>query len=226
YFVQLRIAKVKQTTMNGIGKHLAYYVVTSSPLKPGMPALRRKTFGNVNAAAVADAISDEEIAPGVEDLQVRFGIDTDGNGSVDQYVDPGAVPANAAPVSATLWLRIRSEERESGHVDGTPTTTRTWPPTGLRTTRTGASWCRRRSTCKSTHAHERGGGAALVGMALSAAGADGHGRLGHDRGTARVQMAGNEQTGSALPGGRSRHRAGHGSRAVHDRSSPRRRAVR
>ncbi len=97
----------------------AYYVVTSSPLKPGLPALRRKALGNVNAAAVADAINDEEIAPGVEDLQVRFGIDSDGNGSVDQFVDPGAVPAGAAPVSATLWLRIRSEEREIGHVDST-----------------------------------------------------------------------------------------------------------
>jgi hypothetical protein len=29
------------------------------------------------------------------------------------------VPAGAAVVSATIWLRIRSEERDFGHVDGT-----------------------------------------------------------------------------------------------------------
>ncbi len=97
----------------------AYYVSTGSSLRPDLPALRRKSFGNVDAAAAADAISDEELAPGVEDLQVRFGIDTSHDGNVDGYVDPGAVPAGAAVVSATLWLRVRSEDREPGHVDRT-----------------------------------------------------------------------------------------------------------
>jgi len=97
----------------------AYYVSTGGSLRPGLPALRRKSFGNVNAAAASDAISDEELAPGVEDLQVRLGIDTTHDGNVDGYVDPGAVPAGALVVSATLWLRVRSEEREPGHVDHT-----------------------------------------------------------------------------------------------------------
>jgi type IV pilus assembly protein PilW len=97
----------------------AYYVSMGGSLRPDLPALRRKSFGNVNAAAASDAISDEELAPGVEDLQVRLGIDTSRDGNVDEYVDPGAVPAGAAVVSATLWLRVRSEEREPGHVDRT-----------------------------------------------------------------------------------------------------------
>jgi type IV pilus assembly protein PilW len=97
----------------------AYYVTTTSTLRNDVPALRRKSFGNVNAGTVSDAITDEEIAPGVEDMQVRFGVDTNGDTNVDQYVNPGAVPAGAAVISATIWLRIRSEDRDFSHVDGT-----------------------------------------------------------------------------------------------------------
>ena len=73
----------------------------------------------MNTATAAAAVLDEEIAPGVEDLQVRFGIDTNGDTNIDQYVNPGAVPANAQVVSATIWLRIRAEERDFGFVDDT-----------------------------------------------------------------------------------------------------------
>jgi type IV pilus assembly protein PilW len=96
----------------------AYYLTTRSTLRADVPSLRRKSFGNVNAGTAADAITDEEIVPGVEDMQVRIGIDTNGDTNIDQYVNPGAVPVGANPVSATIWLRIRSEEREQGHVDG------------------------------------------------------------------------------------------------------------
>lgn len=97
----------------------AYYVTTTSTLRNDVPSLRRKSFGNVNAATASDAITDEEIVPGIEDLQVRFGVDTNGDTNVDQYVNPGSVPAGAAVISATIWLRIRSEERDFGHRDQT-----------------------------------------------------------------------------------------------------------
>lgn len=95
-----------------------YYVSSASTNRNDVPSLRRKRFANVNGTA-ANAFIDEEIVPGVEDLQVRLGVDTDGDTNIDQYVEPGAVPANADVVSATIWLRIRAEEREVGHVDGT-----------------------------------------------------------------------------------------------------------
>jgi type IV pilus assembly protein PilW len=95
----------------------AYYVAARSTLGTDVPSLRRKSFGNPDAATVASAVTDEEIVPGVEDLQVRLGIDTDGDRNADQYVDPGAVPPGAAVVSATLWLRIRAEKHEIGHLD-------------------------------------------------------------------------------------------------------------
>ena len=97
----------------------AYYVSTRSTFRNDVPSLRRKSLGNINASSAADAFTDEEIVPGVEDMQVRFGVDTNGDTNVDQYVDPGAVPGGAAVMSATIWLRIRSEERDFSHVDGT-----------------------------------------------------------------------------------------------------------
>lgn len=97
----------------------AYYVSPHSTQRADLPALRRKSFGNVNAASPAGAINDDEIVAGVEDLQVRFGIDSDGDSSLDRYVDPEGVPPGARIVAATVWLRIRSEDRETGYVDDT-----------------------------------------------------------------------------------------------------------
>jgi type IV pilus assembly protein PilW len=102
-----------------------YYVSQNSTLDmPGiaMPSLRRKTLG------VGPAISDEEVLPGVEDLQIQFGVDTDpvggaDRGVVDRYVNPddpildesdAAFNADAEILSVRIWLRLRAERRESG----------------------------------------------------------------------------------------------------------------
>lgn len=97
----------------------AYYVSSGSALRPDVPALRRKSFGNVNAGAPSDAITDEEIVAGVEDLQLRFGLDHDGDGSIDADGRPGDVPAGSTVVAVTLWLRLRAEQRDPGHLDRT-----------------------------------------------------------------------------------------------------------
>jgi type IV pilus assembly protein PilW len=96
----------------------AYYVSSQSTLRNDVPSLRRKRFANVNAAG-GNVMVDEEIVPGVEDMQVRFGIDTNADTNVDQYVAPGAVPANAQVISATIWLRVRAEDADVGHRDET-----------------------------------------------------------------------------------------------------------
>jgi type IV pilus assembly protein PilW len=93
----------------------AYYVSTRSALRTDVPSLRRKRFINVNTAG--GAILDEEIVAGVEDLQIRLGVDTSGDTNVDQYVSPGAVPAGATVVSATIWLRVRAEDRDFAFTD-------------------------------------------------------------------------------------------------------------
>jgi type IV pilus assembly protein PilW len=97
----------------------AYYVSSASTNRDDVPALRRKRLANINGAAATDVFVDEEIVAGVEDLQVRLGVDTNGDTNIDQYVNPGAVPAGANVVSATIWLRIRAEEAEQGFVDDT-----------------------------------------------------------------------------------------------------------
>jgi hypothetical protein len=91
----------------------AYYVANRSTLRTDVPALRRKRLGNL---AAATPILDDEIVSGIEDIQVRFGIDTNGDTNVDSYVNPGAV-GGAAVVSATIWLRVRSEDRDFSHTD-------------------------------------------------------------------------------------------------------------
>ena len=95
-----------------------YYVSSRSTNRNDVPSLRRKRFANASGAP-GNAFVDEEIVPGVEDLQVRLGVDTNGDTNIDLYVEPGAVPAAGVVVSATIWLRIRAEEREIGYVNDT-----------------------------------------------------------------------------------------------------------
>ena len=91
----------------------AYYVTTGSTLRADVPSLRRKSLGT------GPAMGDEEIVQGVEDIQIQFGIDTNGDASVDAYVNPGdALLDDNDVISATIWLRIRAEDRDFGHVDG------------------------------------------------------------------------------------------------------------
>ena len=103
----------------------SYYVADDSNLIPGTPALRRHTLGTAggNPASV-----DMEIAPGVENLQIQFGVDVDRDNAVDRYVnpqDPIITPGSATFVpgsrilSARIWLVVRSINREIGIVDDT-----------------------------------------------------------------------------------------------------------
>ncbi|MCH8866573.1 MAG: PilW family protein, partial [Proteobacteria bacterium] len=63
-----------------------YYVAANSTLIPGVPTLRRKTLTMVGGV---QQITDQEVAPGVENLQIQFGIDVNEDNTVDRYVNPG-----------------------------------------------------------------------------------------------------------------------------------------
>ncbi|MBT8143820.1 MAG: PilW family protein, partial [Gammaproteobacteria bacterium] len=91
----------------------AYYVRPNTINDDGVPSLRRRQLGT------GPALTDQEIIPGVEDLQVQFGIDSDGNGTVDRYVNPDNAALNAGPVvrAVRVWLRMRSESPEIGFTD-------------------------------------------------------------------------------------------------------------
>jgi type IV pilus assembly protein PilW len=90
----------------------AYYVGPSSTAGDDVPSLRRMTL------AAGPAIVDEELVPGVEDVQVQLGIDTDGDSSVNSYLNPGSPAlAGASVVAARLWLRLRAEDAELSFTD-------------------------------------------------------------------------------------------------------------
>jgi type IV pilus assembly protein PilW len=111
-----------------------YYVSQTSTLSTPanqIPSLRIKTLTSV--AGGGPQIIDQEVLPGVEDMQVQFGVDTDvigaaTRGAVNRYVNPDdpildptspAFLPNAEVLAVRLWLRIRAEQIENGFVDAT-----------------------------------------------------------------------------------------------------------
>jgi type IV pilus assembly protein PilW len=95
-----------------------YYVARDSVGQNNFPALRVKTMTRSGSAVVFD---DEEVMPGIEDLQVQFGIDAagePGSGQATRYVNPDFPDLPRMQVVAVrIWLRVRSDESEgSQHV--------------------------------------------------------------------------------------------------------------
>jgi type IV pilus assembly protein PilW len=98
----------------------AYYVSDESSFDPALPSLRRLTLG-------PDAeFDDQEVIPGVENLQVQLGVDTDRDGDVDRYVDgdhplvtfgaPGFAP-DGRVVAVRLWLLVATPADDPAWVD-------------------------------------------------------------------------------------------------------------
>jgi type IV pilus assembly protein PilW len=107
--------ELHQLVVNG------YYVSTRSTetfAGANVPSLRMRTL-------VGGALQDREVIPGVEDMQLQFGIDTDvpgapSRGAIDRYVNPGdPLLATSIVLAVRIWLRIRAERIENGFVDGT-----------------------------------------------------------------------------------------------------------
>jgi type IV pilus assembly protein PilW len=102
-----------------------YYVSRSSLLGTNVPSLRMKTLVG------GGTIEDQEVLPGVEDMQIQLGVDTDvvggvNRGSIDRYVNPddpiitpgapGFLP-DAEILAVRIWLRVRAERLEVGFTD-------------------------------------------------------------------------------------------------------------
>jgi Tfp pilus assembly protein PilW len=82
-----------------------YYVSSNA----GQFALRRKALRGLTMV-------DEEVIPGVQDMQLEFGIDANGDGTADKYVNPGSV-GTATIISARIYLLVRSEADEQGYIN-------------------------------------------------------------------------------------------------------------
>jgi type IV pilus assembly protein PilW len=105
----------------------AYYIADDAVAQPGVPTLRRL---DLQGGAGGPAFDDEEIMPGIENMQVQFGVDpggpdTDGDGFPDfytgvptRYVNPGdPILDTALVVTTRIWLLVRAEQREVGFTD-------------------------------------------------------------------------------------------------------------
>jgi type IV pilus assembly protein PilW len=101
----------------------SYYVAANSTLIPGVPALRRKSLVQLGGAP---SITDQEVAPGVENMQLQFGVDVDDDNTIDRYVNPGNAiltpgAAGFIPGSRVLtvriWLVVRGITIETGIQD-------------------------------------------------------------------------------------------------------------
>jgi type IV pilus assembly protein PilW len=114
-----------QLSVNG------YYVSTNSSLDtPGnpVPSLRRKRLAG---GALGVRILDEEVLPGIQDMQIQFGVDTDldgapNRGAIDRYVnagDPIITPGSAGflpdaqVLAVRVWFLLRAERAENGFTD-------------------------------------------------------------------------------------------------------------
>jgi type IV pilus assembly protein PilW len=82
-----------------------------------VPSLYRQTLVN----GVVDTSTPEEIAYGVDDLQVQYGIDTNGDNSVDSFTDAkdAGDPMWGQVIAARIWLLVRAECPETGYTNDT-----------------------------------------------------------------------------------------------------------
>jgi type IV pilus assembly protein PilW len=95
-----------------------WYIANSSVDRPGWPALRLKSLTESRGAV---QFRDEEVMPGVEDLQVEFEVTDAGDTTRVRSVAPGSPGARDARVIAVrLWLRIRSDVTEGAFSDPRP----------------------------------------------------------------------------------------------------------
>jgi type IV pilus assembly protein PilW len=79
----------------------------------GIPALCRKTL----AAGAPPNMATECIARGIEDMQLEFGLDTDGDGIPNQYLtDPTLVQLQQV-VTARVFLLARTQDIDIQHTD-------------------------------------------------------------------------------------------------------------
>lgn len=87
-----------------------YYVAADSSSGRGVPSLRRK---RLVGGATGPRFEDEELAVGIEDLQVELGVDGDDpDEAPERYVVPGAEGPGDVPRTVRFWLRVRADARD------------------------------------------------------------------------------------------------------------------
>lgn len=89
------------------------YFIDDSNVIPGMPSLKRRVL-------TTTGVRTEELAQGVESLELTYGVDADGDGNPNAYMDADDVAAadwaNVVAVHVSLVFRSQSEILEDARV--------------------------------------------------------------------------------------------------------------
>jgi type IV pilus assembly protein PilW len=94
----------------------SYYVANNAVARSGWPALRVKELTESGGKA---QFRDEELMPGVEDLQVEIGLlDVTGGSARISFVPADSPLLRELPaIAVRLWLRLRADTTEHGYLD-------------------------------------------------------------------------------------------------------------
>jgi len=93
--------------------HIYYIRDFANVAGDGIPSLCRKTL----APGAPPAMVTECIAQGIEDLQVEFGLDPDGDGTVNRYAPNPTLVELQDVISARVYILARTAEWDSGYTD-------------------------------------------------------------------------------------------------------------
>jgi type IV pilus assembly protein PilW len=92
-----------------------YYIANNSVERRGWPALRVKALTESRGAV---QFRDDEVLPGVEDLQVEFGVvEVAALPWQIRFVAPDFPLHEQRIVAVRLWLRVRADDTENGYRD-------------------------------------------------------------------------------------------------------------
>jgi len=81
------------------------YFIADSTVMPGIPALKRQVFNADGTPGTAT----EELALGVEDLEILYGVDSDSNGSIDSYLSATNMDLDSSGgISDDEWDQVLS----------------------------------------------------------------------------------------------------------------------
>ena len=93
--------------------HIYYIRNFSNVAGDGIPSLCRKVL----AWGAPPTMETECIAQGVEDLQVEFGLDPDGDGNVNSYLPNPTLTQMQQAISARVYLLVRTVEADFSYTD-------------------------------------------------------------------------------------------------------------
>ena len=89
-----------------------YFISPNSSVGVGVPALNRIEL------VPGPELGTQELIPGAEDFQVQVGVDSDGDGSVNSYVNPNSpLVAGSTVVASRAWIRVRGERIDLDFTD-------------------------------------------------------------------------------------------------------------